>query len=275
MVSHGAELIDPAAFGFGRPGYMVDMSFVGGQSFDGRFTGTLEMSEIRTIIPVWKARVGEGGRFSTSLGYNLTQLNFDPGDRLDLHTIELQLGYFWNSPRSNWWGMGFVTPGLGTDFNGLSSDDFQISALGLLGYEFTPTFTIAAGAFGSYDHGDGRLLPALGFIWQPERWTFQATPPFLVIGYKISDPITVSLSAYPSGSSWDLDQNNGNNTLELSGWQSAATLIWKATKNLTVSVRGGVNFGGSFEIRDEQDRVLADENLDPAAFGALNVRWSF
>lgn len=268
----GAQLIDPAAFGFGRPGYMVDGSIVGGQDFD---NGSLDVYELRTIVPLWKTRLGEGGRFSTALGYNLTGLNFDPGETYELHTLEVQLGYFWNSPSSNWWGLGFVTPGLGTDFNGISTDDFQISALGLLGYEFTKTFTVAGGVFGSYANEDGRLLPALGFIWQPGNWTLQATPPFIVLGYKISDPVTVALSLYPSGGSWDLDRNDGANTLVLSGWQSAASVIWKATEKLTLSLRAGINFGGEFEVRDSRERVRMDENLEPAPFGALNVRWEF
>ncbi|GAA5146033.1 hypothetical protein GCM10023213_38510 [Prosthecobacter algae] len=270
-----AELIDPAAFGFGRPGYMVDTTFIGEQDFDGSLKGSLEMFEVRTIIPVWSTKVGEGGRLSTSLGYNLTQLNFDPGETMDLHTLEAQVGYFWNSPTSNWWGLGFVTPGLGTDFNGISLDDFQISALGLIGYEFTETFTIAGGVFASYANEDGTLLPALGFIWRPGDWIVQVTPPFMVLGYKVSEPLTLSLSLYPSGGSWDLDRNDGANTLDVSGWQGAASIIWKATDKLTVSLRGGINFGGEFEIRDEQERVRVDENLDPAPFGALNVRWAF
>ncbi|MEN3943112.1 DUF6268 family outer membrane beta-barrel protein [Prosthecobacter sp. SYSU 5D2] len=270
-----AELIDPAAFGFGRPGYMVDTTVIGGQDFDGSIRGSLEVFELRTILPVWSTKVGEGGRIATSLGYNITQLNFDPGDRMDLHNLELQVSYFWNSPTSNWWGLGFVTPGLGTDFNGISFDDFQISALGLLGYKFTETFTIAGGVFASYANDDGTLLPALGFIWNPGNWTLQVTPPFMVLGYKISDPVTVSLSMYPSGGSWDVDRQDGINTVDLSGWQGAASIIWKATDKLSLSLRAGINFAGEFELRDTRERVLVDENLDPAPFGAFNIRWAF
>jgi len=270
-----AELIDPAAFGFGRPGYMVDTTFIGDQDYDGSIQGSLGVFEVRTILPVWSTKIGEGGRLSTSLGYNITQLNFDPGATLDLHTLEAQIAYFWNSPTSDWWGLGFVTPGLGTDFNGISFDDFQISALGLIGYEFTKTFTIAGGVFASYANDDGTLLPALGFIWQPGDLTVQVTPPFIVVGYKVSDPVTVSLSLYPSGGSWDLEDQNGVNTIVLSGWHSAASVMWKANEKLTLSLRAGINFAGEFETRDGDERVLNDENLDPAPFGAFNIRWAF
>ncbi len=270
-----AELIDPAAFGFGRPGYMVDTTWVGSQDFEGNLTGSFDTFELRTIIPVWSTKVGEGGRLSMSLGYNWTQLEFAAGARYDLYTLEAQIGYFWNSPTSDWWGLGFVTPGLASDFNGLSGDDFQISALGLIGYEFTETFTLAGGVFANYANQDGMVLPALGFIWQPGAWTVQVTPPFMVVGYTLTDDVTVSLSLYPSGGSWDLDDPNQQNTLKVSGWQSAASVIWKATDKLTVSVRAGMNFGGELEFRDNAERVIVDENLDPAPFGALNVRWEF
>lgn len=270
-----AELIDPAAFGFGRPGYMVDASWVGGQDFSGNLIGSFDTFELRTIAPVGTMKIGEGGRLGFSLGYNWTNLDFDAGARYDLHTLEAQLAYFWNSPSTPWWGLGFVTPGLATDFEGISGDDFQIAALGLLGYEFTETFTVAGGVFASYANQDGMVLPALGFIWQPGDWNVQVTPPFVVLGRKLTDDVTVSLSLYPSGGSWDLDDPNQQNTLKVSGWQGAASVIWKVRDRLTISVRGGINFAGELEIRDNSEQVRVDENLDPAPFGALNVRWEF
>lgn len=266
------ELIDPAAFGFGRPGYLVDAAFIGGQDYDG---GSFDTFELRTIVPLWATRFDNGSRAGIALGYNLTSYAFDTGPDYDLHTLEAQLAYFYNPPASPWWGLGFVTPGIGSDFENLSADDFQVSALGLIGYEYTETFTLAGGVFASYANDDGRLLPALGFVWQPGDWTVQMTPPFVVLGRRLTDRVTVSLSAYPSGGSWDIDDGQRTNTLIVSGWQTAASVIWKVSDRLTLSVRGGVNLGGELELRDSDEDVRVDENLDPAPFGALNLRWSF
>ncbi len=271
--SQAAELIDPAAFGFGRPVYMVDTTFIGSQDFDG---GGFETFELRTIVPLWKQRLDHGLRLGLSLGYNLTEYDFSGGgtDR-ELHTLEAQLSAFWKRPNSPWWGLGFVTPGVGSDFEKLSGEDFQVAALSLIGYEFTDTFSVAGGVFASHAHDEGRVLPALGFIWQPGDWTLQVTPPFLVLGRRLNDKLTVNLSAYPGGGSWDLDEDRRANTLIVSGWQAAAGAIWQFNPRLSLAVRAGINFAGDLEIRDRNDRTRVDESLDPAPFAALNLRFNF
>jgi len=269
------ELIDPAAFGFGRPGYMVDATFIDTQDFANR-PGGLDFFEMRTILPVWTQKAGDV-RMGLSLGYNLSELGFNGLAGLQdetLHTLEAQVGLFWRPEQSRWWGLGFVTPGLGTDFQGLSWDDFEVSALGLLGYRFTDTFSFAGGMFAQYGAEEGMIVPALGFIWQPDPFIVQVTPPFVVLGWRATDRVTLSLSGYPSGGSWDVEDPNVNR-VDLSGWQAAASLIYKATERVSLSLRAGMNIGGELELRDSNNRVLANETLEAAPFGAVNVRWQF
>ncbi|MCX6851532.1 MAG: hypothetical protein NTY98_21740, partial [Verrucomicrobia bacterium] len=54
--SRSVDLIDPAAFGFGRPGYMVDTTFIDTQDFANR-AGGLDFMEVRTILPFWTKKV--------------------------------------------------------------------------------------------------------------------------------------------------------------------------------------------------------------------------
>lgn len=274
-VSRGVQLIDPAAFGFGRPGYMLDTTFMDQQDFANR-PGGVDFFEVRTIVPVWTTKV-ESTRLALSLGYNLTELDLGGLAGMGsetLHTLEAQLSLFWRPTASRWWGLGFVTPGLGTDFQGLSWDDFEVSGLGLLGYRFSDTFSVAGGAFAQYGAEEGRILPALGFIWQPEPFILQVTPPFVVLGWHATERLTLSLSAYPSGGSWDVEGPNVNR-VDLSGWQAAASIIYKLTDKLTLSLRGGMNLGGELELRDTNNRTVADETLEAAPFGAVNLRWAF
>lgn len=274
--SPAAELIDPAAFGFGRPGYMLDTTWVGRQDFDG-LAGGVEMFELRLIAPLAGLKLGSG-RLGISLGYNYTRLDFTGPltlGRQDLHNLEAQIAYFWSRPDSKWWGLGFITPGLATDFECVSSNSFQIAGLGLLGYKVSESLSLAGGVFSSYSHEDGVVLPAIGFIWEPKPFILQVTPPFLVFGWRATEKLTFSLSAYPSGGSWDIRDTGGVQTIDLSGWQGAASAIWRATDRFSVSVRGGVNFGGQLELRDGSQNVLLDRDLDPAPFGALNLRFQF
>ncbi|MEQ1750187.1 MAG: DUF6268 family outer membrane beta-barrel protein [Prosthecobacter sp.] len=273
--ARSVDLIDPAAFGFGRSGYMVDATFNGTQDFANR-PGGLDFSEVRTILPVWSEKVGDL-RIGVSLSYNLSELDFNGFAGLQsesLHTLEAQIGLFWRPENSRWWGLGFVTPGIGTDFQGLSWDDFEISGLGLLGYRFTDTFSLAGGTFVQYGAQEGMIVPALGFIWQPAPFIIQVTPPFVVLGWRATDRVTLSLSAYPGGGSWDVEDPNVNR-VDLSGWQAATSVMYQATERVSISLRAGLNIGGELELRDSSNRVLANETLESAPFGAVNVRWQF
>ncbi len=271
-----AELIDPAGFGFGRPGYLLDTTWVGRQNFDG-LAGGVEMFELRLVAPLAGFKLGDG-RLGISLGYNYTGLDFSGAlalGRQDLHNLQAQVAYFWNRPDSKWWGLGFITPGIAGDFDRVSSNSFKIAGLGLLGYKVNDTLSLAGGVFSSYAHEDGVIFPAVGFIWEPKPFVVQVTPPFLVFGWRASEAFTFSLSAYPSGGSWDVRDPSGVRTINVSGWQGAASVIWSPTKRISVSVRGGVNFGGELELRDGSQNVLVNRDLDPAPFGALNLRFKF
>jgi hypothetical protein len=273
--SRSVELIDPAAFGFGRPGYMVDTTFIDRQDFVNR-PGGLDFMEVRTILPVWTNKIRDL-RMSASLSYNLSKLDFNGFlgmQRESLHTLEAQLSLFWRPEQTPWWGLGFLTPGLGTDLQGLSSDDFEISSLGLLGYRFTDAFSLAGGFFAHYGAQEGMLVPALGFIWKPDPFIVQVTPPFVVLGWRATDRFTFSLSAYPGGGSWDVE-DPAVNRVELSSWQTAASVMYQATNRISISLRAGLNLGGELELRDSNNRVIANETLESAPFGALNMRWQF
>lgn len=90
--ARSVDLIDPAAFGFGRPGYMVDTTFIDTQDFANR-PGGLDFMEVRTILPLWTKKVNSL-RMSASLSYNLSELDFNGFlglQRETLHTLEAQL----------------------------------------------------------------------------------------------------------------------------------------------------------------------------------------
>jgi hypothetical protein len=44
---------------------------------------------------------------------------------------------------------------------------------------------------------------------------------------------------------------------------------------VSLSLRTGMNVGGELELRDSSNRVLANETLKAAPFGAVNLRWQF
>jgi hypothetical protein len=184
-VGNGAAADAEGLAGFGD---MVDSTLIDTQNFANR-PGGLDFMEVRTILPLWTKKMN-ALRVSASVSYNLSELDFNGFHGLQretLHTLEAQVSLFWRPEQSKWWGLGFFTPGLGTDFQGLSWDDFEVSGLGLLGYRFTDSFSLAGGFFAQYGAQEGMIVPALGFIWKPDPFIVQVTPPFVVLGWRATE----------------------------------------------------------------------------------------
>lgn len=268
-------IIDPAAFGLGQPGFVADVTMVDTQDFENQ-PGGIDFRELRTIAPLAAKKWGDF-LIAGSIGYMLTGADFQGFGGLQeetLHTLEAQITMLWRPEGTPWSAMAFFTPGLGTDFSGISADDFEFSGLGLINYRVSEELSLAGGVFGRYAADESMIVPALGFIWQREPFIVQLMGPFAVIGWQATERLTLSLSAYPSGGAWDLDDSVVNRA-EINGWQTAASVIYQLTDHLTLSLRGGFNIAGEVELLDADHRVIDAEDLEMAPFGAVNLRYSF
>ncbi|TAE91611.1 MAG: hypothetical protein EAZ81_05835 [Verrucomicrobia bacterium] len=268
-------LIDPAAFGFGRPGFVSDISVIDDLDVEKR-DESISFSELRLIAPL-AVKKGENFLFASSLGYHHTSVDLDGIGGLhhqSLHTLEAQCTLLWRPSHSRWSAMAFATPGVSSDFSQISTDDFESSGLGLINYRVTDELRVAAGVFGRYADGEGMLVPALGLIWQPEPFIVQVTPPFAVVGWRVTDRWTLAWSFYPSGGAWDIDGEDVNR-LEISGWQSAFTCSYQLTEHWVTSVRAGWNVGGELEMQNDVGTVVEKHDLHNAPFVAWNLRYLF
>jgi hypothetical protein len=269
------RFIDPAAFGFGQPGFVADATFIDTQDFENQ-PGGIDFFELRTIAPVGFKKWGDF-LLAGSVAYTLTEVGFQGWAGLEnetLHTLEAQIVCSWKPQDSRWSALSFVTPGISTDFREITGDDFEVAGIGLINYRVSDSLSLATGVFGRYAANEGMIVPALGLIWQCEPFIVQLTPPFVVLGWRATDELTLSLSAYPSGGAWDIDDSNVNR-IQINGWQTAASAIYKLTENLTASLRVGFNIAGELELQDASDNVISNEDLEMAPFAAVNLRFSF
>lgn len=277
--TQAAELIDPAALGFGAPAFTLDTTVQGQLDYDGKSGGGLDLFEVRTIIPFGKLQRGDW-LFGAALNYSWTHADFGGLRGLgtaELHNLEATIVAAYGREDSPWWALGFISPGVSTDFNDVGSDAFNASALGLLGYRWSPQLDLAVGLFAGYALGEASAMASAGFIWRPnDQWIVQATPPIVAIGWRPSPDWTISAVAYPGGGSWEVgDREENVRQVELSLWRAALSVERKLGAHWRVSARAGVAFGGELELRDGDEHVLADPDLDPAPFGALAVKWAF
>lgn len=273
-----AELIDPAALGFGAPSFLFDTTVQG--KLDGENDGSgLSTVETRAVAPFAKWGSGDWV-FGSTLKYSWTHAEFDAFRDLgtkELHTVEAQIFGAWRVKDSPWWALGFLTPGVATDFSDVGSDALTASALALLGYRWSPTLDFAVGAFANYSLDEVTGMGAIGFIWQPnDQWTVQATPPIVAIGWRPDRVWTIGAVAHPAGQSWEVGGDEDNvRQVDLSLWRAALSVERRIGEHWRVNARAGVAFGGELELRDSEARVLTDDDLDPAPFGSLTVKWVF
>jgi hypothetical protein len=272
-----AELIDPAARGFGKPSYALDFTWQNELDLEGE-AGGLEMWEARALAPL--AKFGDGElMFGLSLGYEARSFELDgeiPMDT-DLHAVEAQVAVRWQPEDSRWWALGFVTPGIATDFDDVNGDAFSLTALAIAGYRWNDRLHFAGGVVLTYDLGEVKVYPALGFIWEPSKeFIVQATPPIVAIGWRPVDSWTLALVTYPAGGGWSVGSDeDAIRQIDLTLWRAALSLEKKMGDHWSFSLRAGVSFGGELELRDEREIVLRDTDLDVAPFAAAAVKWSF
>jgi len=272
------EFIDPAALGFGPPAFTLDTTYQSTLDYD-RGNGGLEMLETRVVLPLGKWKTGDL-LIGVGVDYGWNHADFGGREGLgtkDLHSLEARLSLAWRPQDSKWWALGFVSPGLATDFKAVDSDAFTISGLGLLGYRWNDRLDLAAGVFASYGMDEAQVMGAIGFIWRPnDQWIVQATPPVVAIGWQPSTDWTLALVAYPGGNSWEVaETESGVRQVELDLWRAAASVEKRIGEHWRVSVRGGVSFGGELELRDGDGREISSTDLEPAPFGAVAVKWAF
>ncbi len=138
--------------------------------------------------------------------YNELEVDgFAPIDgSLDLYRLQIPFNFWW-SPSEKWKFWFRLEPGLHSDFENLDSDDFVLTTLALASYRLNPALRIAFGAYYSRDLGDETVLPALGFIYEPNRhWIFSITAPRLYASYAPADGLLFTAFAYPGGGGWNV-----------------------------------------------------------------------
>jgi hypothetical protein len=230
---------------------------------------------VRSIFPFAGERLENGLAWGVS--FSAGWANFDlSGNRPfheDLFAFEFPTVFTWSPRNSRVWTLLYLAPGIGTDLEGIDGNDLRLRAIGLVGYQFSDTLSIAAGVFSNYALGDGFGLPTLGVVWRPGPLIVQVAPPYVVLGWRAHEKVLLSATVYPAGGAWDLDGADQPNSVRLSGWQGAVAVQWSVSKHTRIALRAGWQFSGELELRDDRERVVLNERLENAPVIGMTFRW--
>jgi hypothetical protein len=150
---------------------------IGSSEFELRYTAGIRVSET----------------YSYSVGLEYDRRDFSLPAALPaptaLHETALKLGNRWRFA-DHWILSLSVSPGLYSDFEDISGEDFNIPALLLVTYAPGKEWQFAFGLIVN-PGSETPVLPAVGAVWRPdEQWTLSLLMPRPQVSYRVNDALT-------------------------------------------------------------------------------------
>lgn len=191
-------------------------------------------------------------RFDLSGGYN---------ERYDLYVAAVPLNLFYTG-FEDWLFWGNVTPGLFTDFQRLTHDDYRTTGHAMVQYDWTRAFRLAAGLAYDREFGDDKLYPIGGIVWDINRaWQLNLIFPWPQIAYAPWPGLVLFVDARPAGNKWNVHYTGdvSDYDLKVESWQVGGGLEYQLWKQIWLHASAGADVRRHYEIRlDDDSRIDSD-----------------
>lgn len=223
----------------------------------------------------------DGFRLTAGIKYRRNALDFTGAplplgtQDLDLHRLDIPFNV-WKDINQRWKLWLRLAPGFYTDFENVDSDDFILTSLALLSYRWTDTTKVAFGAFYSRDLGEERVLPALGFIFEPdEHWSVALTFPRVEVAYAPNPDLLFTGRAVLSGSGWNITNPNGGPDVDLNyrGMRLGVGVDKRIDGPWWAYVDAGIEVAREIEV--DNGGVTTTQDIENAAFVTGGVKLRF
>lgn len=221
-------------------------------------------------------------RLTAGIQYRYNRLSFTGAPLplsnrdLELHRVDVPLN-LWADLNSRWKFWLRLQPGWYSDFDNVGSDDFILTTLALLSYRWNDTTRVAFGGYYSRDLGEPRLLPAVGFIFEPDpQWSIALTFPRAEVAYAPNRDWFIAARVFLSGAGWNItDPAGGSNDVDLDyksmrvglGVERRLSGPWWAYLDAGAQL--------SQEISIEDAPYTFEQDLDSSAFVTGGVKLRF
>lgn len=266
------------------PNYAVASSYFtwnADADFSGRTGGSVSQQEagIEANVPVLTR---DGFRLTAGVQYRWNRLEFSSGvpeplgsRSLDLHRVDIPING-WADLNDRWKLWVRLQPGFYSDFESVGSDDFILTSLALLSYEWNDWMKVAFGGFYSKDLGEEKFLPALGFIIEPDpQWYLALTFPRVELAYAPTPDWLLTGRAVLGGAGWNITNPNGGEDIDLNyrSIRAGIGIDHRISDPWWAYLDAGVQVGQEIEI--EGSGYKFSEELDPSAFISGGIKMRF
>ena len=197
----------------------------------------------------------------------------------NLHAIDLVLGgaVQWDEE----WGTFIVLyPGIHSDMDDISGDDFYFSGAALISYTFSDTFLLSAGLYYDDSFGLPQLLPMLGVQWRiSDSLTLDAAlPQFLVFAYRVIPELAIGLKYNVEGNQYRLSEGKPwkNTIVKYTQILTGPFVDLYLSDHLVLRIDGGLVIAREFEFRDDDtSRKLFDGDIKDAVYGGASLSYQY
>ncbi len=198
----------------------------------------------------------------------------------ELHALDFIAGLVW-SVSDDWRAIFQFRPGIHSDFEDVSSDDWVYAgmALAVRGFGDNPRNRVGVGAYLGDALGRIQALPLVRLYWYPsEKWFLEGTLPLeLDAGYRASKALSFGLEAALRGYQYRLTEDApwDDAVLRYSEVRAGLFADYGFWKNLHVRLSGGAALAQTFELRDDDnDRKLADGDYENTGYLSVNLYYA-
>jgi Domain of unknown function (DUF6268) len=173
-------------------------------------------------------------------------------------------------------------PSIAEDEHTIGSPRLRFAGAALGVHRSSPQLFLDYGLIYSYAYGRGRLLPAFGVRWEPERgWVVSALLPVAVsVRRRVGPTASVGLLAAPMGERVRF-QNAGEFpgqpsivNLRLRQYRIAAEAVFRAWRQAALSLEAGALVARKISFANNDDDFV-ESSLKSAPYGRLSVRLNF
>lgn len=243
--------------------------------------GSLGMQEagVGADLPLY---LGDRVKVTAGFSYRWNELDFSgvpqplASQTLNLHRLDLPVNV-WADLNERWKLWLRFQPGWYSDFENVGSEDFTVMSLGVLSYQWTDWLKVAFGAFYSRETGEERILPALGFILEPDpHWYLALTFPRVEMTYAPTADWLLSARVVANGGSWNISNPAGTGPdvdLSYQAVRLGLGVDRRLVRNWWAYLEGGVQIAQEIEIQGGGYDFLSD--LDSNAYLSTGVRLRF
>lgn len=246
--------------------YSAELSYT---AASGISQGTVRLGDLTTL----QNRVGYLGTFKRTENYSLLagfdwqRFSFGLPDGTvlpnTLQSTAVKIGNNWRFAEN--WSMRLeAEPGIYSDFDDLSGEDFNVPFLYRLTYDMNPNLSWTLGLSVNF-WSDVPVIGGVGVRWRfADQWTLNLILPRPRIEYRPNDSLTLFAGGELKGGSYrvaeDFGRRNGNASLdgEILDYReirAGAGLRWNFSRMLSAGVDGGWTLDRRFHFDDRDLQI--------------------